>query len=263
MSFTECSGTFTDGQSSLCGPTFSATANPPSPAIGWQFDHWIWSGGVTCTTIGNTATCSSSLAGGSLTAAYAAEVSFQTNPSSSALISWGSCGALGEGNGQNINSTNYGSIVACYVPSGYTLSSWSCSGGLTCSGSNDPTLVTFDGPGTITLNLKSGSISSPAQTNITASPSTPNPMHGSMFTVSGRLRLVSTGVGIGSEPIECVFSWSTNIVTVITQSDGSYICSAIAPTAPGPYNVDAFFLGDYSGSPQYLPSKATAMITVT
>jgi hypothetical protein len=61
----------------------------------------------------------------------------------------------------------------------------------------------------------------------------------------------------------CVFSWSTNIVTNTTQPDGSYTCTAIAPTTPGPYNVDVFFLGDYSGSQQYLPSKATAMINAT
>jgi hypothetical protein len=117
------------------------------------------------------------------------------------------------------------------------------------------------------LNLQSGLISSPAQTNITVTASNSTPARGSMFNVTGRLRLVSTGVGIGSEPIECVFSWSTNIVTVTTLTGGSlgaYTCNATAPTTGGPYNVDVFFLGDYThGAPDYLPSKATAMITVT
>ncbi len=257
-----CSESFTDGQSTVCEATFSATANLPSPFTGWKFDHWTWSGGVTCTTIGNTATCSSSLAGGSLTAVYAALVTFQTNPSSSgALISWGSCGALGEGNGQSINSTSYGSIAACYVPSGYTLSSWSCSNGLTCSGSNDPTLVTFDGPGTITLNLKTGSLTNLISTSLTAF-STPNSTHrGTMFTVSGTL--TANGAGVGGEAIVLVFGWNTKMVNVTTKANGSYSYSVTAPSSPGPYNVDAFFLGDYTGNPQYLPSKATAMITVT
>ena len=58
-----------------------------------------------------------------------------------------------------------------------------------------------------------------------------------------------------------VFNWSTKIVTV-TQADGSYSYSATAPPSAGPYNVDALFPGRYSGNPQYLPSKATATITV-
>jgi hypothetical protein len=58
-------------------------------------------------------------------------------------------------------------------------------------------------------------------------------------------------------------SWSTNIVNVTTGPNGTYSYVATAPATLGPYNVDAFFLGEYSGSPQYLPSKATAMINVT
>jgi hypothetical protein len=189
-------------------------------------------------------------------------ITFHTSPSTAGSINWGSCSGSSYTDGQTL-STPAGSFAACYVPSGYTFASWTCSDGLSCSGVNDPTVVTVSGAGSITLNLKTGSIPSPAQTSITASPSTSTPPHGTMFTVSGTLKLVSTGVGIGSEPIECVFSWSTNIVSVTTQPDGSYTCTTTAPTTPGLYNIDAFFLGDYSGSPQYLPSKATAMITVT
>ena len=260
-SISACSGSFTDGQSSLCGPTFSATANLPSPSTGWQFDHWAWSGGVTCTTIGNTASCSSSLSGGSLTAVYAAEVSFQTNPSSSALISWGSCDAPSEGDGQSIFSTSYGSVTACYVPSGYTLSSWSCSGGLVCSGSNDPTLVTFNGPGTITLNLKTGSLANPVSTSLTASAFPASPVQGTSFTVSGTL--TANGGGLGGEQIALVFGWNLNTVTVTTQTDGSYTYTATAPTSAGSYDVQAFFLGDYGTGTQYLPSTATATISVS
>jgi hypothetical protein len=60
-----------------------------------------------------------------------------------------------------------------------------------------------------------------------------------------------------------VFGWSTNIATTgTTGSSGFYTYTATAPTLTGPYNIDVFFLGDYSGSSQYLPSKATASINV-
>jgi hypothetical protein len=59
-----------------------------------------------------------------------------------------------------------------------------------------------------------------------------------------------------------VFGWSTNIVTVTTALDGSYTYTVTAPSSGGPYDVQVFFLGDYAGNPQYLPSTATAKITV-
>jgi hypothetical protein len=260
---TACAGTFSNGQASeSCGSSFSATANLPSPATGWQFDHWTWTGGVTCgSSSDNPAACSFS-GGGSLTAVYGAQVSFVTSPSSSsALISWGSCAGLGHANGESIYSTSYGSATACYVPNGYTFSSWTCSGGLACSGSNNPTTVTFTGPGTITLNLKTGSLSNPVSTSLTASASPSIPTQGATFTVSGTL--TTNGVGVSGETIVLVFGWNSNIVTVTTAPDGSYIYSATAPASAGSYKVQAFFLGDYSGNPQYLPSTATATITVT
>ena len=163
-----CGGTFTNGQVGSCGSSFSATANLPSSSAGWQFDHWSWTGGVSCLSSSvNPATCSASGVG-SLTAIYAAEVTFATSPSSSASIDWGSCSGSGYGNGQTAFTTGYGSVSACYVPSGYTLSSWSCSGGLACSGSNDPVLVAFSGPGTVTLNLKTGSLTNPVSTSLTS-----------------------------------------------------------------------------------------------
>jgi subtilase family serine protease len=258
-----CGGTFSDGQvSESCGSSFSATANLPSPATGWQFDHWTWTGGVTCgSSSANPATCSVS-GGGSLTAVYGAQVSFMTNPSgSSAFISWGSCASSGYGNGQSIFSTSYGSVTACYVPQGYTFSSWTCSGGLACSGSNNPTTVTFTGPGTITLNLKTGSLSNPVSTSLTVSGSPSSPTHGTSFTVSGTL--TANGIGVGGETVVLVFGWNSNIVTVTTLSDGSFSYIATAPASAGSYKIQAFFLGDFTGSPQYLPSTATATITVT
>lgn len=266
-SISACSGSFTNGESSQnCGAGFSATANSPSSPVGWQFDHWTWTGGVSCigSNTNNPITCAVTN-DGSLTAAFRAQVTFHISPALT-VIGWGACAGSNEADGAMMYFTNFGTVSACYVPIGYSVSSWVCTSGLSCSGSSDVTPVTFAGPGTITLNLQSGSISSPAQTNITAFPSTSTPTHGTMFTVSGQLRLISSGVGVGNEPIECVFSWSTSIVTVMTQTGGSlglYSCNVTAPATTGPYDVDVFFLGDYSVNPQYLPCKATTMTTVT
>jgi hypothetical protein len=111
------------------------------------------------------------------------------------------------------------------------------------------------------LNLKTGSLTNPVSTSLTASATPSNPSHGTTFTVSGNL--TANGTGLGGKAIVLVFGWSTNEVTVTTQGNGSYTYTAVAPPTSGPYNIDAFFLGEYLGSTQYLPSKATAKITVT
>lgn len=166
---TACGSTFANSQSaSNCGSSFTASANLPTPSAGWQFDHWVWAGGVTCSSnSANPVGCSASVVGGSLMAVYGAQITFATNPSSFALMGWGSCSNPSQGNGVSFFSTSYGSatVTACYVPSGFTLSSWSCSGGLACSGSSNPTTVTFGGPGTVTMNLQ-------AQTYTTSATST-------------------------------------------------------------------------------------------
>ena len=105
-------------------------------------------------------------------AVYGARVTFLTNPASQALIAWGSCSNPGQGNGASIFSTSYGSVTACYVPSGYRVSNWSCSGGLACSGSDNSTVVTFTGPGTIMLNLETGTNSASTILTVTTSSST-------------------------------------------------------------------------------------------
>ena len=166
---TACGSTYTNAQtSSACGSGFTATANLPAPSTGWQFNHWTWTGGVSCySSSANPVTCSAS-ASGSLTAVYGAQVTFVTNPASMALIGWGSCPNPTLGNGASFFSTNYGSarVTLCYVPSGYVVSNWSCSAGLACSGSNNSTMVTLTGPGMITLNLQTQT--SPSST-VTAS----------------------------------------------------------------------------------------------
>jgi hypothetical protein len=111
------------------------------------------------------------------------------------------------------------------------------------------------------LNLKTGLLTNPISTSLTASGTPSNPFHGTTFTVSGNL--TANGSGLGGRTIVLVFGWSTNEVTVMTQGNGSYTYAAVATPTAGPYNVDAFFLGDYSSNPQYLPSKATAKIMVT
>ena len=153
-----CGSIFVNGQSSSgCGSNFTATANLPVPSTGWQFNHWMWSGSVTCSSYSaNPTSCSASDSAGSLMAVYSAQITVLTNPASSALISWGSCSNPGQGNGSSFFSTSYGtsSVTACYIPYEYAFSNWNCSGGLACSELNNPTAVALTGPGTITLNLQ-------------------------------------------------------------------------------------------------------------
>jgi hypothetical protein len=40
------------------------------------------------------------------------------------------------------------------LPSGYSFLSWTCTGGLTCSTTANPTTLTITGPGSIVLNLQ-------------------------------------------------------------------------------------------------------------
>ncbi len=191
-------------------------------------------------------------------------VTFHTNPSAEGSIQWGSCSGTSYTDEQTL-SVPTGTYAACYVPSGYTFDSWSCSGGLSCAESTDPTMVTVTGSGSITLNLKMGSLSQPISTSLTASATLGSVTGGASLTVSGAL--TANGAGVGSETIVLVFSWNTEIATVTTSTDGSgfYSYTVTVPFSTGAYRVDAFFLGDYTRNPstQYLPSKATAMITLT
>lgn len=159
-SISACSSTFTNGQSSTgCGGSFSATANLPSPSSQWQFHHWEWSGGVTCTSnTANPTSCTVS-SSGSLNAVYAAQIIFYTNPSTIGSISWGSCSNPGYTNGQtrfdpNLPPEFSNTFTVCAnAPSGYAFASWGVSGGLSVSTSNPTTTATFTGPGTITASF--------------------------------------------------------------------------------------------------------------
>jgi hypothetical protein len=84
---------------------------------------------------------------------------------------------------------------------------------------------------------------------------------GTSFTISGVL--TANGAAVPDETVVLVFGWNQNTVTVTTGSDGSYTYLTTAPARTGSYNVQVFFLGDYGGSPQYLPSVATVAVTVT
>ena len=170
---TACGNTYSYFEPSVaCDMSFGATANLPSPTAGWIFDHWTWTGGVACSNSGvNPASCSAYNSGGVLIAVYAAQVNVLTAPSSSATVNWGSCSDPGVSSGGSFFSTNFGSspVAACNIPTGYTFSSWICSGGLSCQSSANPTTVTFTSPGTITLNLQ------PQQTTSTSTASTTTP----------------------------------------------------------------------------------------
>jgi len=152
-----CGGIFTDGQSTTgCGRVFSATGNPPSETGDWMFNHWEWGGGVSCTSdTENPANCTATDTG-TLKAVYSAKVTFYTNPSTAGSISWGACSEPGRTNGQYLYDQNLpleysNQVTACAnVPQGYTFSGWSCDGGLSCSGSSNPTAAVLTGPGSIT-----------------------------------------------------------------------------------------------------------------
>jgi hypothetical protein len=75
--------------------------------------------------------------------------------------------------------------------------------------------------------------------------------------------LTANGIGVSGETVVLVFGWNSSIVTVTTLGDGSFSYIATAPTAAGSYKIQAFFLGDFTGNPQYLPSTATATISVS
>lgn len=174
---TACGNTYSNSQTApnCSGGTFSATANLPSPSSGWEFNNWAWTGGVACSSdTANPVSCSASSSGGVLMAVYAALVNVATNPASTAQLAWGSCSNPPLGNGNAFFSTNYGSttITTCQLPSGYSFSSWTCSGGLTCSASANPTTLTLNGPGTITLNLQAQTIDQTSTTTSTSLSST-------------------------------------------------------------------------------------------
>lgn len=155
---TACGSTYANSQSAAsCGMSFGATANLPAPSTGWQFNHWTWAGGVACSSdTANPVGCSAYNSGGVLIAVYAAQVNVITNPASSASVNLGACSDLAEGNGASFYTSTFGStkITACNLPPGYSFLSWTCTGGLTCSTTTNPTTLIVNGPGSIELNLQ-------------------------------------------------------------------------------------------------------------
>jgi len=172
-SITACGNTYSYFQSaSTCAENFGARANLPAPATGWMFDHWTWAGAVACSSnTANPVDCSAYNSGGVLIAVYAAQINVLTNPVSSASVNWNSCSTSGTYSGDSFFSSNFGSatVTACNLPPNYSFSSWTCTGGLTCQASTNPTAVTFTGPGTITLNLEPKQSNTPTTvTSLTA-----------------------------------------------------------------------------------------------
>jgi hypothetical protein len=115
------------------------------------------------------------------------------------------------------------------------------------------------GAGSITLNLKTGSLSNPVSTSLGAI-LTSICMGGSCQVVGVSGTLTANGAGLGNEPIILVIvttassGYYSYTVTVTTASSGKYSYSLTSyPTIRLVY---AFYLGDYTGSPQYLPSYA-------
>jgi hypothetical protein len=185
--------TYSNGQTgSYSSGDYSATANVPTD---YQFLRWEYSGssgsGVYVPNIAINPTTVQVRGTGWLKAVYTAKVTFYTNPSSQGSISWGSCSNPGKTNGQTIYDGSLppefsNSITVCVnTPSGYAFSGWSCSGGLSCSGSNPSTTVTFTGPGSITATFTQVTVTvtvySVALQFKGQDPSTVTDLHGSVY----------------------------------------------------------------------------------
>jgi hypothetical protein len=218
---TACGNTYSYFESGVaCGMSFGATANLPTPASGWTFDHWTWAGGVACaSTTTNPASCSAFNSGGILIAVYAAQVTVLTNPASPASVNLGSCSASGWGNGQSFFSYNFGSIAvtACNIPAGYAFYSWSCSAGLACPASKNPTNITLTGPGTIQLNLQllpSNNASTTSASITTASASTMVAYTPVYSTTSSTTLQSSTSTQLTLSPIPG-FPWESIIAGIL------------------------------------------------
>ncbi len=91
----------------------------------------------------NPVDCSAYNSGGVLIAVYAAQVNVMINPAASATVNLGTCSNPGQGNGASFYTTAFGSttMAACNLPAGYSVLSWTCTGGLTCASTANPTAV--------------------------------------------------------------------------------------------------------------------------
>ena len=220
-SITACGNTYSYFQSaSTCAENFGATANLPTPATGWMFDHWTWAGAVACSSnTANPVDCSAYNSGGVLIAVYAAQINVLTNPASSASVNWGSCSTPGTYSGGSFFSSNFGSatVTACNLPPNYSFSSWTCSGGLTCQASTNPTAVTFVGPGTITLNLEPEQ-SSTSVTSLTGA-STSTASYNIVSTTSSLMAATTESTGSTA---------SVSIQTTLTPIPGFSLGSIVA-----------------------------------
>ncbi len=253
-SITACGGTFANGQSSTgCGGSFSATANLPLPSSDWQFHHWEVSGGVSCNNLSSNPTSCTVSGSGSLKAVYAAKVTFVTTSNTGPVgsISWGSCANAGHPNGDTIFDYSLppefsNSITACAnVPSGYTFQSWSCGGGLACSGSSTSTMVTFTGPGSITATFQQITGGDLASTSLSVTFPASAVAVGSFFVVGGTLKgnwHELSGVVSGKQVV-VRGSWGASS-SAMTRNDGTFTVTLQAPGAIGTYSLTVQFAGD-------------------
>ena len=173
----DSSSTYTNGQTGSYTGTHNVNVNVPSD---YQF-FWVFGNrnppqsdptGVYVPNISVNPTTMDVNGNGWLKATYSAKVTFYTNPSDQGSISWGSCANPGKTNGQTTYDPNLppdysNSITACAnPPTNYKLSGWSCTGGLSCSGSSTPTTVGITGPGTITATFVPNTVAVTATTYV-------------------------------------------------------------------------------------------------
>jgi len=171
VSITFSGSTYSNGQTgSYSSGDYTANANAPS---GYAFHHWEYSGssgsGVYVPNIGINPTTVQVRGDGWLKAAFSAQIVFYTNPSNVGSIQYdGSTYTNGQIRWEpNLppDYTNQRHIIA-NVPSGYTFSGWTTTGGLSVNNpSSSDTWLTVNGPGTLTANFQ--------QTSTPTAPSAP------------------------------------------------------------------------------------------
>lgn len=260
-SFTGGSGTiifsgtaYTNGQTgNYASGDYSATASAPS---GYQFVFWQYSGssgsGVYVPNIGTNPTTVQVRGAGWLKAVFSAQVTFYTNPSNVGSISWGSCSNPSKTNGQTVYDANLppdysNSITACAnVPSGYVFSGWSCTGGLSCSGSSTSTTVTFTGPGSITASFSAVGTD---DAEITSNDIPTSMTAGQSYTVHVTVRntgtntwTASAGYRLGSPGDSDPFAFPRveldSSASVGSGQTYTFIFTMTAPSSTGSYTTD-------------------------
>jgi uncharacterized repeat protein (TIGR02543 family) len=265
VSITFSGTTYTNGQTaSYSSGDYTATANAPS---GYAFHHWEYSGssgsGVYVPNINVNPTTVQVRGDGWLKAVFSAQIVFYTNPSNIGSIQYDSSTYT---NGQirwepNLppDYTNQVHIIA-NVPPGYTFSGWTTTGGLSVNNpSSSDTLLTVNGPGTLTANFQQSyylgvKLNSATLNGQTLSTTNPELRVAPSSKITGTVTFTVENVQPGSwiTPVIWVTSWERGTVAdgkvrvvandIRTTQQFTINIDVTAPSSPGTYYI-GFFAG--------------------